>query len=196
MKGEKSQNLKIMQTKEKLKSYTNIKEAIEDYVKEIKNNFKPCVVIRTHKKEDYTNELQTTIYNKAKEEFKKIGKNIFLNNGEEIYVSNSDIKESVAKIVRSDYQKQLLTEHLELFSKLDKIIENGKLVTSACETKNRWQNQKWDYYITPIKINGQKYIVEFDTAIKSEDNKKHFRIQRIFKLQDIKKQTVPTGMVE
>ena len=184
-----------MQTKEELKSYTNIKEAIEDYVKEIKNNFKPYVVIRTHKKKDYSKELQTTIYNKAKEEFKKIGKNIFLNNGEGIYVSNSDIKESIAKIVRSDYQKQLLTEHLELFSKLDKIIENGKLVTSACETKNRWQNQKWDYYITPIKINCQKYIVEFDTLLR-ERNEKHFRIQRIFKLQDIKKQTVPTGRVE
>ena len=68
-----------MQTKEELKSYTNIKEAIEDYVKGIKNNFKPCVVIRTHKKKDYRKELQTTIYNKAKEEFKKTGKNIFLN---------------------------------------------------------------------------------------------------------------------
>ncbi len=173
-----------MQTKDGLKSYTNIKEAIEDYVKKIKNNFKPCVVIRTHKKEDYTNELQTTIYNKAKEEFKKIGKNIFLNNGEEIYVSNADIKESIAKIVRSIYQKKLITEHLELFSKLDKIIENGKLITTTFETKLRKKYSNWEYYVTPIMINNQKYIVEFDVVIK-ENKEKHFRIQRIFKLQDI-----------
>ena len=184
-----------MQTEEKLKSYTNIKEAIEDYVKEIKNNFKPCVVIRTHKKKNYTHELQSTIYNKAKEEFKKIGKNVFLNNGEEIYVSNADIKESIAKIVRSIYQKKLLTEHLELFSKLDKIIENGKLITTTFETKGRDFYENWEYYVTPIMINNQKYIVEFDVTLR-DNGQKHFRIQRIFKLQDIKKQTVPTGMVE
>ncbi len=184
-----------MQTKEKLKSYTNIREALEDYVKEIKNNFKPCVVIRTHKKKDYTNELQTTIYNKAKEEFKKIGKNIFLNNGEEIYVSNSDIKESIAKTVRSESQKKLLTEHLELFSKLDKIIENGQRINFAPEVKARKKYSNWDYYALPIVIDGKKFILEFDVTLR-DNGQKHFRIQRIFKLQDIKKQVIPTGMVE
>ena len=184
-----------MQTKEELKSYTNIREALEDYVKEIKDNFKPCLVIKTNKKKDYTKELQTTIYNKAKEEFKKIGKNVFINNGEEIYVSNADIKESIAKIVRSIYQKQLLTEHLELFSKLDKIIENGQKINFASEVKARKKYFNWDYYALPIVINNKKYILEFDVVLRM-DNIKHLRVLRIFELQNIKKQVIPTGMVE
>ncbi len=175
-----------MKTIIKSKSYTNIRDAIYDYAIIIKTNFKPCLEIKTNKFVDYSKELQTVIYNKAKEEFQKIGKNKFKNNGEDIYVSNGDIKESIAKIVRNKEQKKLLTAHLELFSKMDTIITKGTLITSAPETKNRWQNKNWKYYVTPIKINNKKYVVEFDTLLR-ERNERHFRLQRIFNLEDILK---------
>ena len=144
---------------------------------------------------DYTTELQATIFSKAKQEFNNIGKNIFKNNKDIIYVSNGDIKECVAKIVRNTEQKRLLSLHMLLFSNLDKIINKGIKIASAKETKGRYQNLKWDYYIVFIVINRKKYIVEFDTLLR-ERNEQHFRLQRIFTLNSIKKQATATGRVD
>ena len=187
----------MIQEEIKLDSYERISDAIYDYANSIKDNFKTDINIKRNKTDDidYSRELQSTIYNKAKEKFSKIGKRIFKNKGEYIYVSNADIKESIAKTVRSIGQKELIEEHLEIFAYLDKIIENAVKINYASEIKSRQEFKKWDYYATPIKIDNKKYIVEFDTVIR-DNAEKHFRLERIFRLKDIKKQVVPTGQVK
>ncbi len=186
--------------KQNLKHYTKISDAIYDYAKSLENHFETNIEIKKNKKIhsiDYTKLTQVAIFNQAKEMFGKIGQRIFQNNNEIIYVSNSDIKESIAKTIRNNEQKKIIAEHMEVFSHLDKIIEQGIKIATANERKGRYQNLNWDYYATPIKIDGKKYIVEFDTVIKSEDSQKHFRLQRIYSLENaIKKQAAPTGMVE
>ena len=172
--------------KSKLKKYTNITDAIIDYANEINDNFQTNIVINIKKDNliDYSNELQTVIFNKSKQEFSKIGKKYFINNKDIIYVTNEDIKEIIAKTVRNLEQKKLINEQISLFSNLDKIIYNGKLITYTKELKNRQKYLKWKYYATPIKINRSKYIVEFDTVLRS-DNEIHFRIMRLYKLSNI-----------
>ena len=187
----------MIQEEIKLDSYERISDAIYNYADSIKNNFKTNINIKRNriKNNDYSRELQSTIYNKAKENFNKIGKRIFENNGEYIYVSNADIKESIAKTVRSIGQKELIEEHLEIFAYLDKIIENGVKIASAKETKIRIYYYKWDYYVTPVIIDKEKYIVQFDVVLK-ENKEKHFRLERIFRLKEIKKQDISTGRVD
>ena len=172
--------------KSKLKKYSNITDAIIDYANEINDNFQANIVINIKKDNliDYSNELQTVIFNKSKQEFSKIGKKYFINNKDIIYVTNEDIKEIIAKTVRNLEQKKLINEQIALFSNLDKIINNGKLITYTKELKNRQKYLKWKYYATPIKINRSKYIVEFDTVLRS-DNEIHFRIMRLYKLSNI-----------
>ena len=172
--------------KSKLKKYSNITDDIIDYANEINDNFQANIVINIKKDNliDYSNELQTVIFNKSKQEFSKIGKKYFINNKDIIYVTNEDIKEIIAKTVRNLEQKKLINEQISLFSNLDKIIYNGKLITYTKELKNRQKYLKWKYYATPIKINRSKYIVEFDTVLRS-DNEIHFRIMRLYKLSNI-----------
>ena len=180
-------------------AYQNIGEAMYDYANRIKNNFETNIEIKTNKSKvpiDYSSQSQTSIFNKAKTVFSKIGKNVFKNNGENIYVSNSDIKESIAKTVRNTEQKKLLAEHIEVFENLDKIIENGEIIARGNEMKGRSQFQNWDYYAPPIILNGENYIVEFDTVLR-DNGQKHFRLERIYSLDEaIKKQDVPTGKIE
>lgn len=184
-------------TKNITNKYTNITEAINDYANNIKDNFDSNIKIeqKNNVPVDYAVQSQKSIFNKAKELFSNIGKKAFVNNDESIIVvTNEDIKESVAKTVRNTEQKKLLAEHMEVFSSLDKIIENGERISSGPETKNRSQYQSWDYYVTPIYINGEKYIVQFDTVLRT-DGEKHFRLERIYKLDEmIKKQVTPTGL--
>ena len=172
-----------------INTYQNINCAIYDYVNSIKENFQTDIDIKTNKTKipiDYSTQSQMTIFNKAKEVFSKIGKNVFKNNGEDIYVSNSDIKESIAKTVRNTNQKKLLSEHIEVFRYLDKIIENGQIIARGSETKSRSQYKNWDYYATPITIDDQNYIVEFDTVLR-DNGQKHFRLERIYLLEEVAK---------
>lgn len=191
------ENIKTETTQKiKINKYQNITDAIFDYINNAKNM--SCTNIKINKSIisiDYSKELQTIIFSKAKQEFNNIGKNIFKNNKDIIYVSNGDIKECVAKIVRNTEQKRLLSLHMLLFSNLDRIISKGIKIASAKETKGRYQNLKWDYYIVFIVINRKKYIVEFDTLLR-ERNEQHFRLQRIFTLNSIKKQATATGRVD
>ena len=182
-----------------INTYQNINDAIYDYANSIKDNFQTNINIQTNKSNvpiDYSTQSQTTIFNKAKEVFSKLGRSVFKNNGEDIYVSNSDIKESIAKTVRNTNQKRFLAEHIEVFQNLDKIIENGQIIARGSETKARSQYQNWDYYATPITIDGQNYIVEFDTVLR-DNGQKHFRLERIYSLDEVtQKQVVPTGKIE
>ena len=181
-----------------INTYQNINDAIYDYVNTIKDDFRTNINIQTNKSNvpvDYSTQSQTTIFNKAKESFSKIGKKVFKNNNDDIVVTNEDIKESVAKTVRNTEQKKLITEHIEVFSKLDKIIENGTKIASSTENKNRVKYKNWDYYATPVTIDGKNCIIEFDTVLR-QDGEKHFRLERIYSLDEvIQKQVVPTGLL-
>lgn len=181
-----------------INTYQNINDAIYDYVNTIKDDFRTNINIQTNKSNvpvDYSTQSQTTIFNKAKESFSKIGKKVFKNNNDDIVVTNEDIKESVAKTVRNTEQKKLITEHIEVFSKLDKIIENGTKIASSTENKNRVKYKNWDYYATPVTIDGKNFIIEFDTVLR-QDGEKHFRLERIYSLDEvIQKQVVPTGLL-
>ena len=181
-----------------INTYQNINCAIYDYVNTIKDDFRTNINIQTNKSNvpvDYSTQSQMTIFNKAKESFSKIGKKVFKNNNIDIVVTNEDIKESVAKTVRNTEQKKLITEHIEVFSKLDKIIENGTKIASSTENKNRVKYKNWDYYATPVTIDGKNCIIEFDTVLR-QDGEKHFRLERIYSLDEvIQKQVVPTGLL-
>lgn len=192
-------NVPIINRNQNINSYQNINEAMYEYANNIKDNFETNINIKTSKSTvpvDYSTQSQTSIFNKAKSVFSKIGKNVFKNNGENIYVSNSDIKESIAKTIRNTNQKKLLAEHIEVFEKLDKIIENGQIIARGSEMKGRSQYKNWDYYATPITINGENYIVEFDTVLR-DNGQKHFRLERIYSLNEAtQKQVAPTGKIE
>lgn len=172
-----------------LNNYSNISDAINDYVGLIGDNFKSDVNISVTKEYlEYSELSQTIIFKKAKERFAKIGKSALVNNKETIYVSNSDIKERIAKAIRNREQKKLIELHLVVFRYLDKIIENGKLIAKAEETKGRFKYSDWNYYVTLIKLNGENYIIEFDTTLRN-DGQRHFRLERIYSLKNAMKKT-------
>ena len=176
----------IQNSTQNIKQYTNITDAVVDYANSIKDNFHTDIIIKINKDEiiDYSKELQTVIFRYAKKEFQHIGKKVFNNNNDIILVTNEDIKESISKIVRNEEQKKLLNEHIKVFRNLDKIIKNGKLIAYAPELKNRSKYFNWYYYAVPIIIDNEKFIVQFDVVLRV-DVKKHFRIMRIYKLNDI-----------
>ena len=80
---------------------------------------------------------------------------MFVNVGNEIIVSNGDIKESVNKIVHNIGQLSYLREHLLVFSDLVDIIESAVLTGQTVENKNREDNNIWNYYLNGLKINGK-----------------------------------------
>lgn len=165
-----------------LNKYKNINEALIDYVKNI-DKFESNIKIKiNYNNINYDNESQTSIFKLAKKNYAINNKGKVLNNGEYIYVSNADIKESIAKTLRSLEQKIFIAEHLEIFNSLDEIIENGVLIAKADETKDRKQYKNWNYYITFIKIDGKNYIVQFDVVMR-ENNQKHCRLVRLYSFQ-------------
>jgi len=114
---------------------------------------------------------------------------------ESIHVSNGDIKESLAKALRNNEQKQYLSYHVEIFRFLDKIIANGILISKENELKERSQFLSWEYYISYVIINNTTFLVQFDVVLRINGTK-HFRIERIFDLNKlIKKQEVPTEKI-
>lgn len=134
------------------------------------------------------------------EELKKLAYNIFhkyhlttsfLNDNKEIIVSKSGINESIQKIYVSKLQRDLLKEHLTIFSKLGIIIENAILVNQILERKNRVGILHWNYYIIPVMINSKIFILEFEVR-SMMDGENHYRIQRM----ELKKQATPGGSVK
>lgn len=171
-----------------LNKYKNINKALTDYIDS--NSFKSKINIATNKNSfpiDYDNQSQTFIFKMAKDNFLKIGKTVFMNNNEKIYVSNGDIKECIAKAISNSYQKCFIIEHIEAFKILDKIIENGIKIASALEQKSRDKFSRWDYHITLVYIDGKPFVIEFDTVYRIDNNnEKHFRMARIYSFDEIK----------
>lgn len=190
-------NQKISENGEKSVKSNIIDEKVSEYIKSVKDNFNTDINIDTNvvNKDnivpiDYENEKQTTIYKRARDIFQKIGKRVFINknDGEKIYVTNTDINESISKTIKNPKQNKLLKENMAVFSKLDKIIENGKEISnSKIDSKGRENFSDYRYYVTNAIINGKKYVVEFDTRVQERNNgaeERHFRLERIYEIKE------------
>lgn len=102
----------------------------------------------------------------------------FKNDNNIILVNHSGINESVQKIFHNRIQRDLLREHLLVFSKLGKIIENAILVNQGYERKNRSKYNSWNYYVEDIVIDNKEYTLEFEIA-SLDSGENHYRVQRL-----------------
>lgn len=137
----------------------------------------------TNKNIIFDKQKPTEIYHLAVNLFTKYhNNNIFENKKNKIYVTNSDIKESINKIYNDRLQNIYLKEHLLIFTKLGKIIESAKLINQTYENKNRNKYILWNYYFNGLIINNTIYKIEFD-VVSRYDGENHYRIQRIKKAE-------------
>lgn len=157
----------------------------------IKNLFESEIVNNYEINIDYTSKkiLQINPSNIKIEEIKKLAyeifsqnhqDNIFINDTNKILVSKSGINESVEKICNNYNQRELLKEHLKVFSKLGEIIEHAKLVNQVPERKGREKYVSWHYYIDGIIIDNEKYLLQFE-VVSMSNGENHYRVQRIEK---------------
>lgn len=165
--------------KELLNKYKNAEEI---FAKERKN-YKVNIIINTKLEILQKLNLQNLNIN----EIKKIAYNIFssfhnnykfYNQKYEIIVSKRSIFESIQKIYHTRKQRELIKEHLIVFSCLGKIIEEATLVNQVFENKGRVKYKCWNYFLDGIIINNKKYLLEFD-VVAMDNNENHYRIQRI-----------------
>ena len=54
-------------------------------------------------------------------------------------------------------EKEIINEHILIFSYLGKIIKTSTLISQSLENKNREHNNLWNYYINWIKIENDIY---------------------------------------
>ena len=128
----------------------------------------------------------------AKEIFQKYNKsNTFYNSGNKILVNKTGIDESITKIFESRQQRELLKEHLLVFSDLGDIIEHSKLVNQVPETKGREKYNSWNYYYDGLKIGNNSYNFEFE-VVSMSNGENHYRVQKLEKISN-KKAEVSTG---
>ena len=104
--------------------------------------------------------------------------NSFNNNGIHIIVGKKGINESVEKIYNNYRQRNLLKEHLMIFSALGTVIEKAKLVNQVYERKNRKKYISWHYFLDGIIINNKKFLIEFE-VVSMDSGENHYRIQRL-----------------
>lgn len=173
-----------------LNKYVNVREIFDNVVFEYDN----CIIVSRHliefKGKDLNNMKVKDLKELAYIIFKKYNlKSTFKNNGNKIIVSKRGINESIEKIFNSREQRNLLKEHLQVFSNLGDIIEHATLVNQTSETKNRGNINSWNYYIDSLNINSELYYLEFDVrSLDSGENQ--YRVQRLQK-----KQTAHSGDV-
>lgn len=138
---------------------SNISDIISDYNLENISEIKECAIkiFKTHN-----------------------NKNIFVNDGKKIIVSDTGIRESIEKIFNNRKQRNLLNEHLKVFSDLGDIIEHSSLVN---QTDNKKIDKHpdiniWNYYFDGLDIDGKKYSLEFEVrSMNSGENQ--YRVQRL-----------------
>jgi len=183
-----SQENKIAQNGNIEQVKTNIiDKKIKEYISQEKENFTTNINIDTKVVSNtdevlinYKNTKEATVFKKAKTVFKSLGRNVFKNGNQDIYVDNSDIKESIHHTLKDNYQKSLLYENLAVYSKLGEVIESAVKISDSNEMKNRKQYSDWEYYVSKVNIDSKPYIVEFDTTMK--DGNRHFRLERVYEL--------------
>lgn len=172
-----------------------IDEKVAEYIKSVKDNFESDIDISTKVVNDsnavpidYKNEKQVTIYKRARDIFAKIRKKVFTNknDGEKIYVSNTDINESIRKTMTNLDQKRYLDENMAVFSQLDKIIENGKEISGSIEDTKGREYKDYKYYVSNVYIDEEPFVVEFDTRVQLNADKpeRHFRLERVYKVNE------------
>ncbi len=177
---------------ELLNKYKNTNEMFSDSI----NNYNGEVNIK-----DNLSELQNIsvedmkiggVKKLAKEIFQKYNKsNTFYNNDNKILVNKTGIDESITKIFESRQQRELLKEHMLVFSDLGDIIEHSKLVNQAPETKGRKKYNSWNYYYDGLKIGNNSYNFEFE-VVSMSNGENHYRVQKLEKINN-KKAEVSTG---
>jgi len=162
-----------------LNKYNNVREIFDS----AKNNFKNFIEV------NYNLKIDIDIENIRIEEIKKLSNdifsqnhqdNIFLNDNNKILVSKSGINESIEKICNNYNQRELLKEHLKVFSKLGEIIEHAELVSQVLEKKGREKYNNWNYFIDGVFIDNVEYILEFE-VVSMSNGENHYRVQRIEK---------------
>ena len=169
--------------KKRNKPYCKLKnkEIIANEQNNYDGNINVSDTIKELENVDIVNMKNTEIYHKAVEIFNNHhNTNKFINDNNEIIVSNTDIKESINKINNNSLQKKYLKEHLLIFSDLGDIIEKSNLVNQTFENKNRESNKIWSYYLNGLNVNNSKFLFEFD-VISKENGENHYRVQRLKK---------------
>lgn len=104
--------------------------------------------------------------------------NTFNNNGNIITVNNNGINESIEKIFNNRKQRNLLKEHLLVFSDLGDIVEHAKLSNQTDNKKKNPDINYWNYYLDGLEIKGKKYKLEFDVR-SMQDGQNQYRVQRL-----------------
>lgn len=168
---------------ELLNKYSTAKEIFDNEA----NNFDGEVSVETNIPELNDIDISTLKSKETKELayeiFKKYNsKSVFENDGNKITVSKSGINESVEKIFNNKEQRNLLKEHLQVFSDLGDIIEHATLVNQTREVKNRENINSWNYYFDGLNIDGEIYHLEFDVR-SLHNGQNQYRVQRLQKKQ-------------
>lgn len=187
---------------ENVKQPNKIEQKVNEYIEQVKDKFETDINIDTsvvtsedNAPVDYKTAKEVAIRGKAKELFSKIHRRVFKNNNEKIYVNNTDISKSINRTLKIPNQKELIYENLAVFSKLDKVIENAQEIAIApIDNKGRTQYSDYRYYVSNVNIDGEPYVVEFDTRVQegtSGKQERHFRIERVFELN--KEEVSATG---
>lgn len=144
---------------------------------------------------DFKKITETEYIKLSKQIFKEnITKRIFHNKNTNINIKVvlSDIKESAYKAYNNKYQKKYLKEHIEVFSKIDEIIAQGKEVSYDNEKKSRSIYKNWKYFSAQAIIDNEPFLIQFDVTRKEDGY--HFRLQRLIKLDINNKRDTTTAM--
>ena len=163
-----------------------------------RNSFKSNIKINTKVVDEaseiplnYKKARQSALSNLAKKLFRNLHKRILNNKSEKIYVTNSDINESIAQTLKNPNQKAILKDNIAVFSQLDKIIENAIEIKSSdteiIDNKSITQYKDYKYYYTQTYIDGEQTWVQFDTRLQkgtTGKDERHFRLERIYKINE------------
>lgn len=164
--------------KELLNKYTTVEEIYAKEKEKIKRN-----ILILDIDELYNKEIENLKIN----EIKKLAyiifcnyhdKKCFFNDNNMILVNRSGIDESIQKIYHNRKQRYLIKEHLRIYSKLGKIIENTKLINQVYEKKGRVKYNSWNYYLDGVVIDEKEYLLEFEVC-SLNNGENHYRIQRL-----------------
>lgn len=172
-----------------------INDKVNKYIDEIKDDFNTNINIETKVLNngdtvlfDYDRANQSGLAKKAQSLVDRLKTRVFKNNNENIYVSNSDIKKSISETLKNKEQLKYKKENVAVFSQLDKVIENGKQISQEdLDSKDRDFYNDYKYYVSNVTIDGNPYVVEFDTRMQDGANggrERHFRLERVYPLNN------------
>lgn len=198
-----NQNILNDKTTNNLKKSNIINEKVNEYIDTVRDDFKSDIDIKTQSINegdmvpfDYNKAGQSALSKKAKSLVDRLKTRVFKNNNEDIHVSNGDIRKSISETLKNQEQNKYKKENVAVFSQLDKVIENAKLLDIADEHKGRDYYSDYKYYVSNVYIDGNPFVVEFDTRMQDSGNgtmERHFRLERVYPLNnnEVVSNTVP-----